>query len=158
MNPSTRYKLSRYNVQFDHPQGSYLWNTLTGALVKIDEGAKDYIASFGGKDDGDSRFRCLLENGCIVPGRYDELGKVLFDEKTVMLEERPAAVHYTIAPGLGCNFACDYCFEHGRTGGPGMDAETQDAVCDFIMRAADDNSALRTIGVTWFGGSKKDEE
>ena len=152
MNTSPTYKLSRYNVQFDRPQGSYLWNTLTGALVKIDEGAKGYISSFAGEDDGDSRLACLLENGCIVPERYDELGKVLFDEKTVMLEERPAAVHYTIAPGLGCNYACGYCFERGRTGGLGMDSDTQDAVCDFIIRASEGNAGLRAIGVTWFGG------
>lgn len=152
MTSSLTYKLSRYNVQFDRPQGSYLWNTLTGALVRIDEGAKGYINAFGGEDDGDNRFRCLLENGCIVPECYDELGKVLFDEKTVMLEEHPAAVHYTIAPGLGCNYACDYCFERGRTGGPSMDAETQNAVCEFVICAADANTNLRAIGVTWFGG------
>lgn len=152
MSLSMGYKLSRYNVQFDRPQGSYLWNTLTGALVKIDEGAKGYISSFGGEDDGDSRFRCMLDNGCIVPERYDELGKVLFDEKAVMLEEHPSAVHYTIAPGLGCNYACDYCFEYGRTGGSGMSIDTQDAVCSFIARAADANERLQAVGVTWFGG------
>ena len=152
MATSPTFKLSRYNVQFDRSRESYLWNTLTGALVKVDEGAKSYISSFAGEDDGDERFACLFENGCIVPSRYDELGKVLFDEKTVMLEEHPVATHYTIAPGLGCNFACEYCFEHGRTGGPGMDVETQDAVCDFIIRSAEANGNLLSIGVTWFGG------
>lgn len=151
---TTTYKPSRYNVLVDRPQGSYLWNTFTGALIKLDEDATAYLASFeGGREvDGDGRFACLLENGCIVDSRYDELGKVLFDEKTVMLEEHPSAVRYTIAPGLGCNYACDYCFEQGRRGGRGMSRTTQDAVCDFIIGAAEANLRLEAIGVTWFGG------
>ena len=65
MSLSTRYKLSRYNVQFERPQGSYLWNTLTGALVKVDEGAKGYISSFGGENDGDSTVKVSTAAGVV---------------------------------------------------------------------------------------------
>lgn len=146
------YKLSRYNVIFTRDFGMYLWNTLTGALLTLNEEDVSYLGTFNGMDDGSATFNALKDHGCIIDARYDELGKVLYDEKSVMLNPRPMALHYTIAPGLDCNYNCPYCFEKDRTSQKVMGQDMQDKVCRFIIRAADKCCDLQQIGITWFGG------
>lgn len=148
----TMYKLSRFNVRFERLPGSFLWNTLTGALIKLDYNAKHWMDNFDGTDDTSTYFKILLDNGCIVPDVYDELGKVLFDEKAVLLNERPTVISHIIAPGLGCNYSCPYCFERGHAADPPMDRTMQDEVCDFIIAGAERDDRLEALGITWFGG------
>ena len=53
----------------------------------------------------------------------------------------------TIAPTLGCNFACPYCFEeHKRK--INMNEETEDAVIAFIKL----HSEAQKLNLTWYGG------
>lgn len=146
------YKLSRYNVFFERNGNKYLWNTLSDALIKLDIDGIDYIGNFDGHNDRSNMFKVLKENGCIVDKRYNELGKVLYDEKSTMLNSSPLEVHYTIAPGLGCNYKCPYCFEKDRTSRKAMTKHMQDKTCDFIIRKAENNPDLKHIGITWFGG------
>lgn len=146
------YKLSRYNVRFTRNKKNYLWNTLTDALILLDDNGSDYLDRFNDGANNDCFFDMLKQNGCIVDERYDELGKVLFDEKSTMLNDTPVGMHYTIAPGLGCNYHCPYCFEKDRSIHTGMTVDVINKVCEFIIKAAESNPYLRQIGVTWFGG------
>lgn len=148
----TGYKLSRYNMVFERNERHYLWNTLTNALIALDDDGLAYISGFNNGAENDNYFETLRKNGCIVDKRFDELGKVLFDEKATMLNNEPIGLHYTIAPGLGCNYNCPYCFEKDRAIHSSMTETTQKKVCDFIIRAAEDNQNLKQIGITWFGG------
>ena len=147
-----RYKLSRYNIQFSRDGNDYLWNTLTGALIRLDAEGKAYLSTFDGSDDKHKFFEPLFKSGCIVDERYSELGKILTDEKSVMLNQVPNEIHFTIAPGLGCNYNCPYCFEKGRQSQHTMDNDTRDEVCKFIIDIAEKNPYLQYIGITWFGG------
>lgn len=148
----TGYKLSRYNIVFERNKKRYLWNTLTDALIALDEDGFAYLNDYDGCEDNEPYFEVLRKNGCIVDERYDELGKVLFDEKATMLNDEPTGLHYTIAPGLGCNYNCPYCFEKDRVVHSAMTETMQERVCDFIIKAAESNHILKQIGVTWFGG------
>lgn len=147
-----QYKLSRYNEHFQRDGDTYLWNTLSGAFIRLQEDAILYIEHFNGEFDNSKYFETLLENGCIVSGGLDELGMVLMDEKMTMLNRDVEAVHYTIAPGLACNYNCPYCFEKNRMSYASMSPEVQEEVCDFIIRASDKKNRLKYIGITWFGG------
>lgn len=148
------YKLSRYNVLFKRNEQSFLWNTLTGALIQVDQGGIDYLDKFSDSETDQEHpyFKVLLKNGCIVDAQYDELGKVLIDEKQTMLESYPYGMHYTIAPGLGCNYHCVYCFEKDRTSYKAMTEAVRDEVINFIIQQAEDNKNLGQLGITWFGG------
>jgi len=151
-----KYKLSQYNLIFDRNNQRFLWNTLTNALIKVDSDGIRYLQEFDHKTEEENRkspyFEPLLKNGCIIPDSYDELGKVLFDEKSTMMNPFPSALHYTIAPGLGCNYACVYCFEKNRDSYHTMDQKTQEDVCAFILNAMDHNPNVKNLGITWFGG------
>ena len=94
----------------------------------------------------------LLANGCVVPVGFDELGKVLVDEKATMLDRDPKVLHFTIAPSLGCNYACPYCFEAGARYGLPMTEETRRITVAHVIDVASRCHDLKNLGVTWFGG------
>ena len=58
-------------------------------------------------------------------------------------------VTLTIAPTMGCNFDCPYCFEQHRPGK--MTSKVQDAVAALAERMLKISRA-KTLRVTWFGG------
>lgn len=146
------YKLSKYNVLFNRDSKKYLWNTLSGAVIALDDDGVAYLNSFNEGVDNEPYFKALIQNGCIVDERYDELGRVLYDAKAALLDESPVGMHYTIAPGLGCNYNCPYCFEKGRTAHTGMTREIQEQVCAFIITSAERNHNLKHLDIRWFGG------
>ena len=147
-----KYKLSKYNLIFERNDRNYLWNTLTDALIVLNDEGIAYLNNFHTEKANESYFEILEQNGCIVDERYDELGKVLYDAKFTMLDETPIGVHYTIAPGLGCNYNCPYCFEKDRSSHMGMTKEVQDKTCEYIIKAANRNHKLKHIDIRWFGG------
>ena len=147
-----RYKLSRYNNIFKRKNGFYLWNTFSGALLKLDDMAIKYISEFNGIESDSSYFLTLKENGCIIEKNIDELGRVLLDEKTMTLENTPSTLYLTIAPGLGCNYKCEYCFENKRVSHKKMTLEVQDEICNYIKNVINNNKYIKKISITWFGG------
>lgn len=54
-----------------------------------------------------------------------------------------------IAPTMGCNFNCPYCFEKKREGR--MSPETQDALLDFIHEQYD-SRPFQKLKIIWYGG------
>lgn len=148
----TCYKLSVYNNIFQRNSAYYLWNTFSGAFIKLDATALEYISNFSGEADDSEYFRILLQNGCVVKREYDELGKLLYDEKAITMEMNPKRIFFTIAPGLGCNYKCEYCFENERTSFRKMSPETQEALFKYVCARIDANKNLQRISITWFGG------
>jgi uncharacterized protein len=147
-----KYKLSRYNDLFIRNGKNYLWNTYSDALFEMDDNALKTYQEFGGNYSDTEFFRTMLFHKCIVLSRKDELGRVLFNEKSIMLNQTPTAMTVTIAPGLGCNYDCVYCFEKNRQSRKAMDQLSQDAVYKFITSRILANKRLKKLIVTWFGG------
>lgn len=58
-------------------------------------------------------------------------------------------VSLTIAPTMGCNFDCPYCFEQQRSGK--MHSNVQEDVAALAGRMLK-ASGSKTLDVTWFGG------
>lgn len=146
------YKLSRYNNIFIRNGSQYLWNTFSGALIKMNTEAMSYYKNFPNNDDGSDFFKILFENGCVVKNSLDELGKVLYDEKAIMLDKSPDRLYFTIAPGLDCNYACEYCFENSRTSFEIMSEDTQERLYQYLCKRMLNNRYLKRISITWFGG------
>lgn len=146
------YKLSKYNVLFERDNRKYLWNTLTNALIALDDEGSAYLNNIDNCSENDDYFKALKQNGCLVNEQFDELGKVLCDSKATMLDNTPIGMHYTIAPGLGCNYNCPYCFEKERCSHICMTKEVQNHVVEFIIDAANKNNNLKHIDIRWFGG------
>lgn len=145
----SEYKLSRYNVFIND---KFLWNTFSDALLVITPEEKQAIESGACLQGNSDLFNGLLQNGCIVNSSLDELGKILADEKASMLNVSPKHMGFTIAPGLGCNYRCEYCFEKDNYSDSKMDKDTIDDVLKYIFFKVNENATVQSCHITWFGG------
>jgi arylsulfatase regulator (Fe-S oxidoreductase) len=120
---SSSYKLSFYNIRFILEGKEYLWNTLTGACICLDRKGSEYLKDFKGEEDNTQYFEILQKNGCITDSNINEFEKIIYEEKYILNNEFPNRLSFTIAPGLGCNYKCVYCFEDGNLNNKYMSEE-----------------------------------
>lgn len=146
------YKKSKYNIIIDRPEGCFLWNTYSNALIRLNEEGLMWFDAFDGTQDTGTYFETLERNGCIVRNELNETGKLLYEEKAVMLDPAPESMHFTIAPGLGCNYSCPYCFERGHGNGGRMSPAVVDAALNYIINKTAANPNLKQLEIRWFGG------
>jgi uncharacterized protein len=56
----------------------------------------------------------------------------------------------TIAPGMGCNFSCHYCFQGQDKPHNAMKMDVQDAIIKFFEERL--MAGTKSLSVTWYGG------
>ncbi len=146
------YKLSEYNIFCDASDQKYVWNTFSGALLKLDRKGHKYLNTFSGIDDGSNEFSMLRTNGFIVNKNIDEFGRICFEEKQAMFTKRSNSFSVVIALGMGCNYKCTYCFqsEHDRT--YHMSSDTAKDVAEYICLQLKNNPCAKKVNIRWFGG------
>jgi len=147
------FKLSQFNNVFKRHGEYFLWNTLSGAFLRIGDAGKMFVDSYDGSDmTGNDYFDVFRKNRAIVDSRFDELGQVLIEEKLAMLDPNPEMIQYTVAPGLSCNYNCVYCFEKHRNSFESMTEATLNDVCAFISKETLEDTNLKNLDIRWFGG------
>lgn len=143
---------SRYNITIPLRQGRRLvFNSLTMALAVWE--AED-VAGF--------EKICAGEQAEVAPERIKDLrfGGFIVDEELDQVEAlhkmyvqhrfNAAHVILTIAPTLGCNFKCDYCFQGQDKEFTTMGEDVQDAIVAMVERAV--SRGVKILGVAWYGG------
>ena len=149
---SSSYKLSFYNVTFTFEGKKYLWNTLSGACILLDQEGYKYLNDFDGKSDNTNYFEILLNNGCIIDLETNEFEKIVSEECDILNNDNPERLGFTIAPGLGCNYNCVYCFENGNLNNKYMSENIVEKTITYILSRIEKNNNLKYLSITWFGG------
>lgn len=142
------YKKSIYNILIEN---KFLWNTLTGAMIRLDYDGLALYQEGCEKEDG-TYFHLLKINGFLVDEALDEFQSVLEREKMLQHNLYPEDLFFAIAPTLRCNYACSYCFEHDRDIRSDMSDIVQDQLLDYLGKRISTNHSLKRLHVTWFGG------
>ena len=139
-------KYSNYNhlVKVPDEQSWILYNFLSGAMIQLDEENKSIYEQIL-QDDAYAEKALLTENGFLVD--YDELAFIRVANKRACADKKTLSL--LIAPTMGCNFSCPYCFEYHRAGV--MSKEVQDQIIQFISDSVKKNHHEH-IFVYWFGG------
>ncbi|MBC7975454.1 MAG: radical SAM protein, partial [Myxococcales bacterium] len=155
------HKGSRFNIAVPLEGDVLLYNTATGALLRVDPDTHEALAPLfqdGSRgvprdwappvpeDLDEDLAGALTEGGFVVAREVDELGVL----RSAFERERTSPdLKFTIGLTMACNFACPYCFEEHRN--EHMSMAAADATFTFIqaqMRAAQATS----VYVNWFGG------
>ena len=145
-----KYKQSCYNNVMNIDDGVLVYNSLTGAIIKMS--ISDYRQLCEMQISSDD-VTLLLSEGFLVEANKDEYQSVK-DTNTVTLDAtKPLNIYWTIAPTLNCNFKCFYCFEGEILGSGNM----TDAVSDAALKALEGTinhyrDSVRRFHVSWFGG------
>ena len=140
-------RLSKYNVTLNTDDGLILANLVSGGVAKLNADYRTrYLAYETGERDGDSFERELAEGGFVVRDNEDELAKLIVQSRAERFSSECLAL--TIAPTMGCNFRCPYCYEKGIRAVT-MSASVEDGIAAFIE---DRKQELTSLDVTWYGG------
>ena len=142
-------KQSRYNIWVERQGSAYVYNGVSGALLRTSLAAHESLPRVleGGNDPACSPhlLQQLVLGRMLVPDDADELE---------YLSRRYTASRYntshfalTIVTSLGCNFDCPYCFEAKHPSI--MDDDVQQAVLAVLD---DQLPRISSFSVTWFGG------
>lgn len=150
-------KESKYNFFFpenkDDPNSRVIaFNSMSCGLARMKR--EDYVAFQKGKINNFSELEQKLLNdlkrgGFLVEENCDEL-RIL---KGNMLQNRynTNTFSLTLAPTLGCNFDCIYCYESDHSDYSKMSETTQDRIIDIINQQISVNR-ISSLSVTWYGG------
>lgn len=140
-------KASRYNIWTEGETADYVYNGVSGAMLRVAKGQREAVEQFlQGSDEGSPSVLVDLTRGrMLIPDTTDELA---------LLERRYQASRYdadhlgfTLVTSLGCNFDCPYCFEAKHPSI--MDAGVEEA----ILQIVDDKlPTIKSLSVNWFGG------
>lgn len=142
-------KPSRYNIWVERGDAAYVFNGVSGALLRVP--ADDY-ATLQRFLDGEEPSGCppkLLEQlafgRMLVPDDADELA--LLAQRYAASRDDRSRFALTIVTSLGCNFDCPYCFEAKH---PSIMSREVEAA---VLQALDDQlPRIGSVFVTWFGG------
>ena len=148
-------KYSKYNVILEEGCDRWLWNTLSGHVVRLDDSAYTFVKRFspGEPFPDESIYRDIcIRDGFIVSDETDETGDILSGYERDLLGEGPDEIRLTVAPGMGCNYNCGYCFESGRRNGKKMSDEVIRTIGDRIRGKLESDSSVKKLMLTWFGG------
>lgn len=138
MNKS-RYKYSKYNIQYNHKNCNYIYNIVNRLLVKTNKISINEIS-----DIELNHKEFLIDKKFIIPEYINENKEYV--ERYNMLSDNKN-LHLVIMPSTGCNFDCKYCYfdyEHLN-----ISRGSSNKILEFIKNIIGNYTGIR---VDWFGG------
>lgn len=135
-------ELSQYNAYVRVGNAVNIFNTLTGALIQLDETVFDSLLT----DSKNSNVvNQLLRLGILIENRDDEINKYKFIQYSRMFNTNNLSLY--VCPTMNCNFSCSYCFEGQNKSKTNMTEDVETAIVDYIEQYKQKN-----ISIVWFGG------
>jgi len=147
-----KYKISAFNVFDSDELGLYVWNTYSGALLRLQKDGFDYMKSFPRESENSTFFQILKKQGIVVPEKIDELGRIIFNEKKALFSSNGDKMSIVIALGMACNYKCAYCFQASANHLESMSEETALSIVEFICKRLSNNPNTKKLNIRWFGG------
>lgn len=153
MTETKNWKPSHFNLSLADGGKNLLFNSKTTQIIEMTVGRQaviqeccDSLLESGTHPNADL-LECLVTLGFVVPVGLDELQR----EKDRLRETKAneERLFLTIAPTMGCNQHCSYCFQRNTPKTKIMSAEMQRAVIEFVRRKVGNSKQLV---IQWFGG------
>lgn len=147
-------KQSNYNFFFPLENNNYLaFNALRNGLAVVDEDTVEKISSHqpGNAPDFDAEMlKELKRGGFFCDKNFDEYGLLkVYRHKN---QYSGSELGLTIAPTLGCNLACLYCYENAGAvkGIKKMDDTVIAELVKLVKEYVD--SGIKKLSIGWYGG------
>ena len=140
---------SRYNVWVERDGAKYVYNGISGSLLRVPARQHEALTRFLAGEDATGCPPKLLEQMAVgrmlVADDADEVATLAL--RYELSRHDPSHFGLTLVTSLGCNFDCPYCFEAKH---PSI---MDEAVTAAILALLDDRLPdLTSFSVTWFGG------
>lgn len=145
-----KYKLSKYNLIFNHDGKTIIYNSLSNILAELDDTTinilnaiktNSYSKNFFLKNH--EAFKCLKNYLIILLEDKEELE--IIKERYYTKENN--YLHLILAPTLKCNFNCFYCYEEKNN------IVMSEDIKEKILKLIENNAKMkRNISIDWYGG------
>lgn len=142
-------KLSKYNIVHTDESGSVILNARSGGVLGLN---RDFSNQFKRVKDGEDSAELseliaeLTKGGMLVDEDLDEDASLKLESLLARFRSRDFLL--TIAPTMGCNFACPYCYEKGREKTV-MSDKVADKLVEFVKERCE---GMNRLFVGWYGG------
>jgi uncharacterized protein len=145
----TPMKESRYNVWVELDEADYVFNGVSGALLRMPRSEHQALTKFLNDDENadcpPELLEQLVRGHMLIGDSNDELA--LLSKRYEATRNNTSSFGLTIVTSLGCNFDCPYCFEAKHPSI--LDGDVQQAVLEVVD---DQLPRVSNLDVTWFGG------
>ena len=142
-------KESRYNVWVERDGAAYVFNGVSGGLLRVPleehRALRSFLAGERGAACSPALLRDMAVGRMLVTDDFDELDLLAARYQASRYDTGQFAL--TIVTSLGCNFDCPYCFEAKHPSI--MSREVEQAVLQVLD---DQLPRIQSFFVTWFGG------
>ncbi len=138
------YKESIFNITVKDKDKWIIYNTWTGAMVRLDSELNSMKCS-------GARKKLLKEQGFLVDPVFDEINELILNRMYGIYNLQPEAVHFSIAPTLKCQAKCSYCFERDLINKKSMSSLTEQNVVMYIKETLLKTKA-KELRLNFFGG------
>lgn len=147
-------KLSRYSIFIPlDDEITLAFNAAAGSFAVLESCNHRAITSSSGEDlNGTLPSHLLIDlyhGGFAVDARLDETA--LLRINSMFARTRSDSLLLTIVPSMGCNLACEYCYQAANERPGVMDSRIQQAVIDHLTTTLS-AGRLRRVHITWYGG------
>lgn len=139
-------KKSKFNI-YHSEKPYFVANTLTGACILLSREELSDLQNEGIGNFSNNELEILKERGILIESSLDEIGLLRNAYNQCKYDSYKATI--TIAPSLGCNFDCIYCYE--KKDAHCMSKEVQDASVEFIKKMLVENH-IKELHICWYGG------
>lgn len=141
------YRLYRYVLRTECPDGTLLLNNVSGELVLLTPEETECVDSL--PQSRTEVMTNLIRRHFLVTVNYDDRRSVdQLRNIFRILNKNRDITHYHILPTSNCNARCFYCYEHDMPR-ENMSEETGFKVVEFIANHCGKN---RKVTLDWFGG------
>src|ERR1700760_3199469 len=141
---------SRYNIWAEAGASAYVFNSASGALLRLSEADRrstlNFLSGIDDKNCSPAVLARLVQGMMLVPDDADETE--LLRRRYQASREQDSRFALTIVTSLGCNFECPYCFEAKHP------SVLSDEVQARVLGLLDEQLArgINSFSVSWFGG------
>jgi uncharacterized protein len=144
-------KISKYTFLFLYEEDYYIYNTLSNALVGIDEKSYNILEQIQSEKTAIEEisidkelYDLLVEKLFIIDNEKDEF--LIYKSMIDTQRNNNSHMHLTIAPTMDCNFSCHYCFEKKEK------TYITSEIINSLIKYIEQSKELSNIHLTWFGG------
>lgn len=145
-------KESNYNFFYDIDNSDEViaYNSRTNAMATMKKEDVSKITSFTNdiiENDDIRLVEDLKHGGFLIDDDFDELAFLKYSQNIQKYDSKTLSL--TIAPTMGCNFDCIYCYESNHTDYTKMSKEVQKAIINLLLAQKD---TINNFQVSWYGG------
>lgn len=144
---------SYYNVLVELPESTdtVIFNTRTSAIGVLSESERVLYDELSHADNpsvqAQSFLKELSDDGFSMGSAEVEANFMRYQFEKYRFDDTVFELY--VAPTMGCNFNCPYCFEKKREGR--MSPATQDALMRFVEEQFE-NRPFKELKIVWYGG------